>query len=207
MTYTCEVCQTTFDGTAQQAFEAGWDTPEQFMSHCTCPNCPINKTVWWKLAVEHSQPTEADIRLLAGYNRIYDAAHPDTVAYLEHTDTQVSNTHRPDQCAGQWCTLHNRSNHPMRSFPQNWRADRGLMERVCEHGVGHPDPDELKLTGPELVHGCDGCCDGAYVPAGQVVEFWNLRDEDGNLIPVTRLDGVSSVEEGTSPDDYAKFDD
>jgi len=39
----------------------------------------------------------------------------------------------------------------------------GLVEDVCEHGVGHPnrawlaehDPDGSRLLG---VHGCDGCC-------------------------------------------------
>lgn len=29
------------------------------------------------------------------------------------------------------------------------------MERICPHGVGHPDPDD---TNPDTVHGCDGCC-------------------------------------------------
>jgi len=40
------------------------------------------------------------------------------------------------------------------------------MERTCTHGIGHPDPDEYKLhaTGGELelVHNCDGCCEGSY---------------------------------------------
>jgi len=50
----------------------------------------------------------------------------------------------------------------MRSFPQHWRSDRAIMERICPHGIGHPDPDEYKLNGKsgwaEAVHGCDGCC-------------------------------------------------
>jgi hypothetical protein len=69
-------------------------------------------------------------------------------------------------CSGRYCTIHNKSDHLMRSFPQHWRADRAIMERICTHGVGHPDPDEYKLEGfdslSEMVHGCDGCCDGAY---------------------------------------------
>ena len=37
------------------------------------------------------------------------------------------------------------------------------MERVCKHGVGHPDPDDAAYndrTGNGFlnVHGCDGCC-------------------------------------------------
>lgn len=56
------------------------------------------------------------------------------------------------------CPIHNRSNHSMRSFPQSWRPDMQLMERICPHGVGHPDPDDLKTRNGEMVHGCDGCC-------------------------------------------------
>jgi len=47
----------------------------------------------------------------------------------------------------------------MADWPQNWRGDRGLMERVCPHGIGHPDPDDFKSNDKyESVHGCDGCC-------------------------------------------------
>lgn len=77
---------------------------------------------------------------------------------LENTDTYIY-CHDELSCRGEFCTLHNRSDHLMRSFPQNWRADRGIMERICSHGVGHPDPDELGLSLRNRgVHGCDGCC-------------------------------------------------
>lgn len=68
--------------------------------------------------------------------------------------------HPASQCAGEFCTIHKRSNHSMRSFPQQWRGDKGIMERVCPHGVGHPDPDDFMIAiKPHLgVHGCDGCC-------------------------------------------------
>ena len=42
-----------------------------------------------------------------------------------------------------------------------------LMERICPHGIGHPDPDHLSHTERvhgleamliEAIHGCDGCC-------------------------------------------------
>jgi hypothetical protein len=70
--------------------------------------------------------------------------------------------HSPSACYGEYCTIHNRSDHIMRSFPQHWRSDRAIMERICPHGVGHPDPDEyiLTLNEGEWVHGCDGCCVG-----------------------------------------------
>lgn len=84
---------------------------------------------------------------------------------LENSDEQLY-THPDFACGGKHCTIHNRSNHSMRSFPQHWRTDRAIMERICSHGIGHPDPDEYKLDGSsgraESVHGCDGCCEGAY---------------------------------------------
>jgi hypothetical protein len=78
---------------------------------------------------------------------------------LENTDLYLI-CHKGDRCAGEVCTMHNRSDHSMRSFPQRWRGDRGIMERICPHGVGHPDPDEYRIiSGQESdIHGCDGCC-------------------------------------------------
>lgn len=80
---------------------------------------------------------------------------------LENSE-EVIYTHPEFSCNGKFCTIHKRSDHSMRSFPQHWRSDRSIMERICEHGIGHPDPDEYKLLGKdgqyEAVHGCDGCC-------------------------------------------------
>lgn len=87
-----------------------------------------------------------------------------TLVVLEHTNTFLS-VHDPLLCELRPCTVHNRSEHLLRGYPQVWRADRGFMERRCPHGVGHPDPDEAHSPGgiPDGgVHGCDGCCAGAY---------------------------------------------
>lgn len=72
-------------------------------------------------------------------------------------------THDPALCAGQACVLHNPSDHHMRGWPRNYRHDRWLTERLCPHGVGHPDPDDVAWHVSEGrdyqgVHGCDGCC-------------------------------------------------
>lgn len=74
---------------------------------------------------------------------------------LEHSNVVLINTHDPSKCEGRACTLHNRSDHSMRSFPQHFRSDLGFMERICPHGVGHPDPDDKNAR---VIHGCDGCC-------------------------------------------------
>ena len=35
----------------------------------------------------------------------------------------------------------------------------GLLEHVCQHGVGHPDPASARKLGEGFgIHGCDGCC-------------------------------------------------
>jgi hypothetical protein len=82
-------------------------------------------------------------------------------------------THAPEQCQGEPCCIHNPSSHHMLDWPLNWREDIGVMERICPHGVGHPDPDDAahkRRIGRAVltVHGCDGCCqtptsnDGAW---------------------------------------------
>lgn len=78
---------------------------------------------------------------------------------LEHRSINVY-THPAGQCANEICAFHNRSNHSLRSFPQSWNNHLKIMERVCTHGVGHPDPDDTKFITSEIegIHKCDGCC-------------------------------------------------
>jgi predicted metal-binding protein len=72
--YECEGCGAIFNGTAEQAFEEGWDTPERFVSHCTCGNCTIDKTVWWKVVVLKQPITAEEEDRLVLYNKIYEEA-------------------------------------------------------------------------------------------------------------------------------------
>jgi hypothetical protein len=77
-------------------------------------------------------------------------------------------THPESACAGREtpCCIHHPSEHHMRAWEMCWRADKGVMERTCLHGIGHPDPDHLayarSVQGEDAdwqgVHGCDGCC-------------------------------------------------
>lgn len=43
---------------------------------------------------------------------------------------------------------------------QQITRETGLVEDVCEHGIGHPNQIWLKKFGRECdgIHGCDGCC-------------------------------------------------
>lgn len=65
--------------------------------------------------------------------------------------------HEVEGCLGP-CPVHRPSGHHMVDWPTYWREDRYMMERLCPHGVGHPDPDHIGYTGQESLHGCDGCC-------------------------------------------------
>ena len=72
-------------------------------------------------------------------------------------------THADGECALEHCAIHNPSTHPLMDAPLHYRVDRGILERICKHGVGHDDPDDLAFresVGREAsgVHGCCGCC-------------------------------------------------
>lgn len=69
--------------------------------------------------------------------------------------------------AAVYCPFDKPSDHKMVGWPMDIRLDafaRGLVERMCPHGVGHPDPDSVQfmVTASKQrswgTHGCDGCC-------------------------------------------------
>lgn len=76
---------------------------------------------------------------------------------------RLSRTHPRGDICEQGCVIHNRTDHHMRHWPLLWRGDRKIFERICPHGIGHPDPDQVpywRATDQmyEAVHGCDFCC-------------------------------------------------
>lgn len=75
----------------------------------------------------------------------------------------LQRVHPLQACAGRACVIHRPSGHHMADWPLLWRDVRGLFERVCPCGTGHPDPDQVPFwreIGAEWmgVHGCCGCC-------------------------------------------------
>lgn len=80
------------------------------------------------------------------------------------TDIDLVNVHDPGLCTGRGCAIHDHpSDHPLKDAPLNWRTARGILERICEHNVGHPDRDSAQYLesigkGYENVHGCCGTC-------------------------------------------------
>jgi len=77
----------------------------------------------------------------------------------------LKHVHPKSVCAKQKfaCAIHRPSDHHMVSWVLHLR-ETGLVERICPHGIGHPDPDSVAYfnrrgEGAYLgVHGCDGCC-------------------------------------------------
>jgi len=77
--------------------------------------------------------------------------------------------HSPDRCEGTPCPFHAPSDHHMASWPTDLRMS-GLVERLCSHGIGHPDPDSMAWMASvgrhgHGIHGCDGCCHAPSVAA------------------------------------------
>ena len=94
----------------------------------------------------------------------------------------LRNVHERNEICDIACVIHNPADHHMQEWPLHWRDDRGIFERICEHGVGHPDPSQFPYwdkmreswrpsiaddDGPYPksnpydgigVHGCCGCC-------------------------------------------------
>ena len=95
-------------------------------------------------------------------------------------------------CAPYRCWLHAPSPHRLSRAPVVIRTDWWfLVERICPHGLGHPDPDDIAYhhrsgrVGIES-HSCDGCCsseaglDLTMLPPAVSSEWatQNLLDED-----------------------------
>lgn len=94
---------------------------------------------------------------------------PSKSASVGLTEKWVSGTgqkmmvHSKSMCVGEGCPIHRPSKHHMVKWKLNWRQDRRMMERICSHGIGHPDPDDAAyrlrhFKDDDTMHGCDGCC-------------------------------------------------
>jgi hypothetical protein len=95
----------------------------------------------------------------------------------------VLNTHPAGACYGEFCTIHNPSNHHMIKWKQDWLVHENYMVRICPHGQAHPDPDEINLKVPEN-HGCDGCCDPASQFINDVEELVKEYEKPDYLTPI-----------------------
>ena len=92
------------------------------------------------------------------------------------------------------CPFHSPSDHPLKDAPIHIRRDKNLLvERICEHGVGHSDPDSvayMEAHGIEGmgVHGCDGCCTGHH---GKLHETLPSQSSSGGDKGAMSLDEIN----------------
>lgn len=95
--------------------------------------------------------------------------------YVTGTGQKLWRVHLKQDCQHRICDIHNPPQGiPESDWPTHWRADRGLMERICPHGIGHPTKAHMEFLKEmdavrgtenakwEGIHGCDGCCAGNY---------------------------------------------
>lgn len=92
---------------------------------------------------------------------------------------------RTADCDEFGCVIHNQTDHHMRGLPTLWRSDRMIMERICEHGVGHLDPDNMAYfdrTRPdghsESIH---GCCTELCCASGETQALWHMYKRERNI--------------------------
>jgi hypothetical protein len=130
--FTCESCHGRFDADLAGAYLVGDEVG-------FCPDCAHE---YWLNHLYGTRPVRETWKLRA--------------------DLELRNVHTSDRCAGRGCCLHHPSDHHMADWPLIWRSDRHLMERMCVHGVGHPDPDDVAFQDPDGELGVDihGCCAG-----------------------------------------------
>jgi hypothetical protein len=79
---------------------------------------------------------------------------------------QALEIHAAEVCRGP-CPVHMPTGHHLRCLALHWNVERARFERVCDHGVHHPDPDVIAVVrrdrggeaaGAASMHVCDGCC-------------------------------------------------
>lgn len=73
------------------------------------------------------------------------------------------NVHADYTCEGRPCVIHNPVSTHMDGWPLHYRTDRNIFERMCECGIGHPDPSQFDYWADtrqewQATHGCCGHC-------------------------------------------------
>ena len=126
------------------------------------PAVAIYGTAWETADISSPTPnvlTTVQVEVMAAR---FDLASGDLVAV---SNGMLGHVHSSSSCQGQpWgCWIHDPRPHPLDKAPVRWRDDKSTAERICDHGVGHPDPQDAAFwwntQGRDVtIHGCDGCC-------------------------------------------------
>lgn len=103
----------------------------------------------------------------------------DRVYQLEHSEEVLHNVHAEESCKPP-CAIHSKTDHSMRGFPQHWRSDRFMIERVNPFGGACPDPDSSwSKADPNWIHGC--VINPAYPNVG-MCSSWTIDGVDAAWI-------------------------
>ena len=93
---------------------------------------------------------------------IADSLDHDSGGLVALSNGILTNVHNSRLCEGKYCWVHKPSSHHMAAWPIRWRSNRSVAHRLCIHGFGHPDPDDVNFNvraGRNVnAHRCDGCC-------------------------------------------------
>ncbi len=68
---------------------------------------------------------------------------------------KLINVHEPNQCAGEYCVIHNPSPHPYRTLPMT--STMGLIERKLPDGSFVLDPDSAAFIGTNILRNSAYC--------------------------------------------------
>lgn len=142
---------------------------------------------------------------------------PETNSFTDAGGVNLVNIHPKKLCEGENCVIHNQSDHVMRALPLHvripgpWDIKPQHFERICEHGIGHPDPDDMrywKAVGQESigVHGCDGCCHDFHVLVITRIPADEVYDEEVEFEVVHPINCPTETwKEEIGPDELGSF--
>lgn len=123
----CNHCDTTIESLHRHDFR-----------RCRCTD--DDTAVWVDGGFDYTRRMWGDH---ANYTEIDEEYVEPEVPFLEHTTIRLQGAHHPSRCAGDFCTLHNRSTHSKRSWVQSWDGERGMRRIHPRTGQSYRDPDEL----------------------------------------------------------------
>lgn len=127
----CNNCDTTIESVHRHDYV-----------RCACPD--DDKSV----AVDGGQAySKRSVGIHADFTEVTDEFVPEPSHTLEHSDVVLQGVHHRSLCAGEQCTIHNMSNHSMRSWVQRWDPIYGMQRISPKSGHSYRDPDSLFLRG------------------------------------------------------------
>jgi len=101
----------------------------------------------------------------------YSPPIPEREKYVLESGQVLTNVHPSTECEDQDCAIHHPSEHALSDKPRAWQ--NGMIYRVCEHGLTHPDFDSLanRLETSGWLYAEHQCCEAKCCGIPEVVEI------------------------------------